>query len=134
MYTKRRVVGSIAALFLLLSGSFALADSPKNIATPDRHSVEAKGKINLYRIQAEGMKMGEGKEQVDAELFITLDSDPKMVYTLELKGGSPAANKVMADTLRDAYVNKLPVTIYHQMAIKTDNNLKILMVQLNGDK
>ncbi|WP_455222253.1 hypothetical protein [Kaarinaea lacus] len=131
MSIKRRVVGSIAALFLLLSGPMVLADAPKNIKSPDRHSVEVKGKISLYRVQAEGMKLGEGQNQVDAELFITLDSDPKMVYTLQLKSNSPAANKVMADTLREAYVNKLPVTIYHQMSTKQDNNLKILMVQLN---
>jgi len=131
MYIKRRVVSSIAALFLLLSGSMVFADAPKNIQSPDRHSVEVKGKVSLYRIQTEGMKLGEGQNQVDAELFITLDSDPKMVYTLQLKGNSPTANKVMADTLRDAYVNKLPVTIYHQMSTKQDNNLKILMVQLN---
>ena len=134
MSIKRRVVGSIAVLFLMLSGPIVLADAPKNIESPDRHSVEVKGKVSLYRVQAEGMKLGEGQNQVDAELFITLDSDPKMVYTLQLKGNSPTANKVMADTLRDAYVNKLPVTIYHQMSTKQDNNLKILMVQLNGDK
>ncbi|WP_455219152.1 hypothetical protein [Kaarinaea lacus] len=47
MNTKHLVVGSIAALFLLLSGSAVLADSPKDIKTPDRHSVEVKGKVNL---------------------------------------------------------------------------------------
>ena len=131
MNIKRQVVGSVVSLCFLLSGFAAFADSPKNISTPDRHSVEVKGKVNLYRVQIEGMKMGEGQNVADAELFITLDSDPKMVYTLQLKGNSPAANKVMADTLRDAYVNKLPVTIYHQISVKQDNNLKILMVQLN---
>ena len=131
MYKQYRVVGSIAALFLLLSGPMVLADAPKDITSPDRHSVEVKGKVSLYRVQTEGMKLGEGKDQADAELFVTLDSDPKMVYTLQLKSNSPTANKVMADTLREAYVNKLPVTIYHQMATKQDNNLKILMVQLN---
>jgi hypothetical protein len=62
---------------------------------------------------------------------VTLDSDPEMVYTLQLKSNSPQANRVMADTLREAYINKLPVTLYHQIGIKQKNNLKILMVQLN---
>jgi hypothetical protein len=131
MNTKKWITGSIAASFFLLSGFAALADAPKTIQAPDPHSVEVKGKVNLYRVQVEGMKLGDGKELADAELFITLDSNPKMVYTLELKGGSPASNKVMADTLRDAYVNKLPVTIYHQISTTQANNLKILMVQLN---
>ena len=131
MNTKNLVVGSIAALFLVLSGSTVMADSPKDIKTPDRHSVEVSGKIKLYRVQVEGMNLGDGKDKADAELFITLDSKPDMVYTLQLKGHDSATNKVMADTLRDAYVNKLPVTLYHQIGIKKDNNFKILMVQLN---
>jgi hypothetical protein len=131
MNTKHLVVGSIAALFLFLSGSTVLADSPKDIKTPDRHSVEVKGKINLYRVQVQDMNLGEGQDKADAELFVTLDSKPDMVYTLELKSNSPASNKVMADTLRDAYVNKLPVTLYHQMGIKKENNFKIMMIQLN---
>ena len=130
MVTLRRLSACITAL-LLLTGTAAFADSPKTVSAPDRHSVEVKGKVSLYRVQIEGMKLGEGQNLADAELFVSLDSDPKMVYTLQLKGNSPQANRVMADTLRDAYVNKLPVTLYHQIGIKQDNNLKILMVQLN---
>ena len=131
MNTKHLVVGSIVALFLLLNGSAVLADSPKDLKTPDRHSVEVKGKINLYRVQVQDMNLGEGQDKANAELFVTLDSNPKMVYTLELKSNSPASNRVMADTLRDAYVNKLPVTLYHQMGVKKENNFKIMMIQLN---
>jgi len=131
MNTKHLVVGSIAALFLVFSGSAVLADSPKDIKTPDRHSVEVTGKINLYRVQVQDMNLGEGQDQANAEVFVTLDSNPKMVYTLELKSNSPASNKVMADTLRDAYVNKLPVTLYHQIGVKKENNFKIMMIQLN---
>lgn len=120
-----------AALLMLFIGPAVLADSPKTITTPDRHSVEVKGKVKLYRVQIEGMQLGEGQEKADAELFVTLDSDPKMVYTLQLKSNSPQANRVMAETLRDAYINKLPVTLYHQIGIKQKNNLKILMVQLD---
>ena len=126
-----KIAGCLTAMLLLSGPAATFADSPKTIATPDRHSVEVKGKVKLYRVQIEGMKMGEGKNIADAELFVTLDSNPKMVYTLQLKKDSPQANKVMAETLRDAYINKLPVTLYHQIGIKQDNNLKILMVQLN---
>jgi hypothetical protein len=108
-----------------------LADSPKTLAAPDSHSVEVTGKINLYRVQVEGMQLGEGKDKANAEVFVTLDSKPGMVYALQIHGDSPPANQVIADTLRDAYVNKLPVTLYHQIAIKKNNNFKILMVQLN---
>ncbi|HEY5603940.1 MAG TPA: hypothetical protein VIM41_12590 [Gammaproteobacteria bacterium] len=129
---KKQIISAGFALLLITAGTPAvMADAPKGIDAPDPHSVEVKGKISLYRVQIEGMKLGEGKNQTDAELFVTLDSNPKMVYTLELKDKSPAANKVIADTLRDAYVNKLPVTLYHQMSTQKENNFKILMVQLN---
>ena len=131
MKLVKRITGCITALLLLVGMGASFADSPKSITAPDRHSVEVKGKVNLYRVQIEGMKLGEGQNQADAELFVTLDSDPKMVYTLQLKKDSPQANKVIAETLRDAYINKLPVTLYHQIGVKQDNNLKILMVQLN---
>lgn len=131
MKLVKSITGCITALLLLVGMGASFADSPKTIAAPDRHSVEVKGKVKLYRVQIEGMKMGEGKNVADAELFVTLDSNPKMVYTLQLKKDSPQANRVIAETLRDAYINKLPVTLYHQIGIKQDNNLKILMVQLN---
>ena len=131
MSIRSSVVIGLAAVMSIVFGSVAYADSPKTIESPDRHSVEVKGKINLYRVQIEGMNMGEGKEQVDAEVFVTLDSKPGMVYSLQLHKDSPQSNNVMADTLRDAYINKIPVTLYHQMTVKQSNNLKILMVQMN---
>lgn len=121
------------AVFLLLfsTNGIVFADSPKDITAPDRHSVEVKGKINLFRVQVEGMNLGEGENAAKAEVFVTLDSHPGMVYALQIHGDTPPSNRVIADTLRDAYINKIPVTLYHQMAIKKQNNFKILMVQLD---
>lgn len=129
----RSVVGMVASLGLLLVG-VAVADSPVNIDKPDSHSVEVKGKVSLYRVQVEGMNFGTGKNKTHAEVFVSLDTQPGMIYTLALhddKNVENAANKEIADTLRTAYVNGLPVTLYHQIPIRKDNNLKILMVQLN---
>jgi hypothetical protein len=129
----RSVISLGATLGLLFAGA-ALADSPVKIDKPDSHSVEVRGKINLYRVQVEGMNFGKGKNQSHAEVLVTLDSQPGMIYTLSLHdthNGESAVNREIADTLRTAYVNKSPVTLYHQMAIKRDNNFKILMVQLD---
>ena len=132
MNTGKYLVGTILSVLLLCTFSLAMADSPADLSTPDRHSVEVKGKIKLFRIQAEGLDLGTGANKTDGEVFVTLDSEPKMVYTLQLHGDSPKTNQVMADTLRDAYINNIPVTIYHQMSIKDKtNNLKILMVQMS---
>lgn len=126
-----RVIGYLAVLSLLSFAPMALADAPKSVTEPDRHSVVVTGKVSLFRVQVEGMRMGKGKDQVDAEVFVSLDSDPKMVYAIQLKRTSPPANKAMADTLRDAYISKAPVTIYRQLDVKKSNNYKVLMVQLN---
>jgi hypothetical protein len=131
MTIGNRISLLVTLLVLSVFGTAAFADSPKNLSSPDRHSVEVTGKVSLYRVQIEGMNIGEGNNKADAEVFISLDTTPKMVYTLRLKSNSPVANKVMAETLRDAYINKVPVTLYHQVGIKQGNNLKILMVQFN---
>lgn len=133
---KRSVVVWIAFLGLLFAGA-AMADSPVQIDKPDSHSVEVKGKVSLYRVQVEGMNFGQGKNKSHAEVLVTLDSQPGMIFTLSLHGAKSAdveslANREIAETLRTAYVNKIPVTLYHQIPIKKSNNLKILMVQMNN--
>lgn len=131
MITKRFGMMHLIVAWILVSGGLVYADSPKTIEAPDRHSVEVKGKIKLYRVQIENMNLGEGKNASDAEVFVTLDSKPGMVYTLKITSSTPPANQVIADTLRDAYVNKIPVTLYHQLSMDRDNNFKILMVQMD---
>ena len=131
MITRTWKIFLLAVLATMVSTPVVLADSPKTIDSPDRHSVEVKGKINLYRVQVEGMQLGEGKNKSNSEVFVTLDSSPKTIYALAIHGDSPQSNRVIADTLRDAYINKIPVTLYHQMSMTQDNNYKILMVQMN---
>jgi len=131
MITKKLSAFCLASLLMFVFSTVVYADSPTSIKGPDRHSVEVKGKIKLYRVQIEDMNLGEGKNAANAEVFVTLDSKPDMVYALQIKGNTPPANQVMADTLRDAYINNIPVTLYHQMAVGRDNNFNILMVQLD---
>jgi hypothetical protein len=130
---KYSVIGFLVSLGLLFGG-IAVADSPVQLDKPDSHSVAVKGKVSLFRVQVEGMNFGKGQNKTHAEVFVMLDSKPGMIYSLALHDGknhqSPA-NQEIADTLRTAYVNKLPVTLYHQIAVNRDNNFKILMVQLN---
>lgn len=130
-----RRTGVLVASLSLVCVSAAFADSPVRIDRPDSHSVEVKGKVNLYRVQIEGMNFGQGQNKADAEVFVTLDSKPGMIYTLSLhQPGSKEhdpVNQEIAQTLRDAYVSQAPVTLYHQIAIKKDNNFRIMMVQLN---
>lgn len=121
----------LTGALVLFYSQLAAADSPASLAGPDRHSVEVKGKISLYRVQIEGMNLGKNSDKADAEVFITLDKDPSVVYALDIHKDSPRSNQVIADTLREAYFNNRPVTIYHQIAPARKNNFKILMVQLS---
>jgi len=127
-----RVVTGLMTMLLLFVGTAVLADSPKDTKNPDAHSVEVRGKVVLYRVQIEGMNLGQtAADKADAEVFVALDSDPKIIFTLQLKHNSPDVNRVMADILREAYFKKAPVTIYRQIDMKRTNNYKILMVQVN---
>jgi hypothetical protein len=132
---SRLILGSLLVLGLFAGGA-ALADSPVRIDQPDRHSVEVKGKVSLYRVQVEGMNFGTGRNKTHAEVLVTIDSQPGKVFTLALAvhDGNTAGsvvNQEIANTLRMAYVNRLPVTLYHQITTRRDNNFKILVVQLD---
>ncbi len=116
-------------LTLTTLAPLALADTPPSLQVPDTHSIQSKGVINLYRVQIQGLEFGRDKEMIDAEVFVTLDSKPGMVFTLRLHDDSPPVNTVIAEMLREAYLSKSPVTIYHQIAPER-KNVKIHMVQL----
>jgi hypothetical protein len=135
MVILKRSMGVLLASLGLFIAPVVLADSPVSLDKPDSHSVEVKGKVKLFRVQIEDMNLGEGKDKVNAEVFIQLDSKPGMIYSLSLnnpvnKTHDPVKQE-MADTLRAAYINKTPVTIYHQIDMKRTNLFKIIMVQLN---
>lgn len=121
----------ITTAFMIVASN-TWADTPPKINVPDTHSVEHKGKINLYRVQVQGLEFGRGEEEVDAEVLVTLDTQPGMVYTLRLHPDSPPVNKVLADTLRDAYLSQTPVTLYHQIAPGGKKHVKIHMIQLDA--
>jgi len=119
----------LATLFVF-SGASALADSPTMLDVADSHSVANKGKINLYRVQIQGLEFGKNKEALDAEVLVTLDTQPGMVFGLRLHSDSPPINQVMADTLRAAYLNQTPVTLQHQIA-PGKKHAKIHVIQLD---
>ncbi len=129
----KRIFSTATLLVALAIMPLAQADSPPNITTLDSHSVEAKGKITLYRVQVQGMEFGAAKKQSDAEVLVTLDSTPGNVYVLRLHQDSPPATTVMANTLRDAFLSNTNITLYYLKVPDAPNtkNFKINVVQLN---
>ena len=67
-----------------------------------------------------------------AEALVTLDSQPGKVFGIR-HHEEVAATENIIDTLREAYLHNLPVTIEHGIA-PGKNNLKIIWVQLGEAK
>ena len=128
---KSAIRNVIIVFVLAMAGSVALADTPPSLKVPDTHSIESKGKLTLYRVQVQGLEFGRENERIDAEVFVTIDSEPDMVFTLRMHDDSPPVNAIIAETLREAYMTNTPITIYHQIAPPGRKNVKIHMVQFD---
>ena len=120
---------TIAALSIVsLVPALALADTPRTLAGPHTHGVVVSGKIDLFRAQEKGLEIGSKEDYLDAEVLVTLDSQPGKVYGISVHDNDPSVNAIV-ETLRQAYLNGVPVTLQHRIA-PGKNNLKIIWVQL----
>ncbi len=122
----------VALVFSLLTLAVATvnADTPKTLAGPHGHGKNVTGNITLFRAQTEGLEIGDKKDFLDAEVLVTLDSEPGKVFGIRYHENKPA-NGAIIDTLREAYINNKPVTIQHRFS-PGKTNLKIIWVQLGG--
>src|SRR3569833_1898243 len=126
----KRILSTALLLGSLIAAPLVHADSPPNIKTPDTHSVEAKGKVALNRVQIQGLEFGKDRHTAAAEVLVSLDRAPDDVNVIRLHEDSPPIIMVMADTLRDAFLSQSNVTLYYQK-IPDRKNLNIHVVQLN---
>lgn len=95
---------------LLFAASFAYADTPTSLRGEHGAQETASGKITLFRVQTAGLGLGARNDHINADVFITLDSAPDKVYGVSTKTTDTAASE-MIDTLREAYLHGIPVTI-----------------------
>lgn len=126
----KTLVGIFSALILTFTTGYAFADTPTSLAGPHGHGQEVKGKITMFRSQQENLEIGSKSDFLDAEVLVTLDTQPGKVFGVRLHGDSEANNQIV-ETLRSAYLNNRSVVIQHRLA-PDKNNLKIIWVQL-GD-
>ena len=126
MKTLKPLVLSAALAFGAVP--FANADTPPTLAGPHGHGVDVSGKITLFRTQTQGLEIGRGDNYLDAEVLVTLDTQPGKVFGLRYHEDSSAARAIV-ETLRAAYMENRPVTLQHQMA-PGKQHLKINWVQL----
>lgn len=126
----KRYMGFIGVLFFALATGLSYADTPKSLAGPHGHGQEAKGKITMFRSQQQNLELGADSDFLDAEVLVTLDTQPGKVYGVRLHGDSEA-NAQIAETLRAAYLANRPVVLQHRLDVGK-KNLQIIWVQL-GD-
>ena len=120
-------------VFILLSGllfaaSFAQADTPGSLRGEHGSSFTATGKVTLFRVQIKGLEMGPANDRLDAEVLVTLDSEPDKGFGIRLHEDEPDARE-MIETLRAAYLQHVPVTIQSPLT-PGRNNLRVTWVQL----
>lgn len=123
MRNLSRALTSIAAL--LLSVSLAQADVPTSLSEHGGQMIVS-GKITLFRVQIKGLQFGPANDRVNAEVLVTLDSKPGMVFGVA--EDEPAASEMTA-TLREAYLHGMSVRIEVPMD-PARKNLKIIVVEL----
>src|SRR3569832_2468633 len=102
----KRILSPALLLGSLIAAPLVHAASPPNIKTPDTHSVEAKGKVALYRVQIQGLEFGKDRHKADAEVLKTQNNTPEENNEKRQHEDSPPIYKVMADTLRDAFLSQ----------------------------
>lgn len=123
-----KVIALVAGALLMLSA--AQADTPKSLTEHVHGNTTTwAGKIAMFRSQAKNVEFGPEADRLDAEVLITLDSQPGMVFGIRLHDDEPSARE-MIETLRAAYFGKLPITIESQAGPSGRKNLKINWVQL----
>jgi hypothetical protein len=107
----------------------AQADAPSSLHLPDTHSDKNMGKISLYRNQIKDYKFGKNDDITNNTVFITLDTMGDKVFTLSLHE-DPVVNTEIAETLREAYLHDMTVTLYSSKFVKEGGAMKIHAVQL----
>jgi hypothetical protein len=124
----KQAIQAVAVVMAMTLAVPVMADTPASLAGPHGHAKNISGKITLFRAQSKGIEIGSGFDKLDAEVLVVLDSKPDLVLGIAYHDVEPASETMIA-TLREAYINKMPVTIQYADA-PGKKNLKINWVQL----
>jgi hypothetical protein len=126
MKTLYRLLVPIMAL--LFSVSLAQADTPGSLRGEHAAMMTKSGKISLFRAQIQGLEIGPPNDRLDAEVLVTLDSQPDTVFGISYHQEDPAA-RTMIETLREAYLHDMPVTLQAPL-LPGRKHLRLIWVQL----
>lgn len=126
MKTLYRLLVPIMAL--IFSVSLAQADTPGSLRGEHAAMMTKSGKISLFRAQIKGLEIGPPNDRLDAEVLVTLDSQPDTVFGISYHQEDPAA-RTMIETLREAYLHDMPVTLQAPL-LPGRKHLRLIWVQL----
>ena len=118
----------VPIMALLFSVSLAQADTPSSLRGEHAAMMTKSGKISLFRAQIKGLEIGPPKDRLDAEVLVTLDSQPDTVFGISYHQEDPAA-RTMIETLREAYLHDMPVTV-QAPSLPGRKHLRLIWVQL----
>lgn len=128
---KRIVILAVLPVILLLNSTITVADvNPDMDAHARGASIATTGKITSIRAQVEGLEFGDKGDFLDAEVLVKLDTAPDMTLGYRYHEKHSPSLALMADLLKEAYLNDLPVTIFHTQLPKKMNQT-IIWVELS---
>ena len=113
---------------VLFTVSMAQADTPGSLRGEHGAQTTLSGKITLFRAQIQGLEIGPPNDRLDAEVLVTLDSQPDTVFGISYHKEDPAA-RTMIETLREAYLHDMPVTVQAPL-LPGRKHLRLIWVQL----
>ena len=96
------------------------------------YSSQTSGFIKKFRLSFDRSQVRKDNTY-RSQLFVTLDSNPKLEYTVYIGDDSEFSAEVITETLRYAYKNRLPITIFHEIPLRASQQFKILMVQISEE-
>jgi len=94
-------------------------------------SSEVSGVIKKFRLTIDDSET-QKNNVYRSELYVSLDSKPNQEFTVQISNDSENSSEVITETLRYAYMNHLPVTIFHELPLQDSDQYRILMVQIGG--
>jgi len=128
---RSRIDGvKVIALVIFVFFPFSLFADTNPLDQSKLVSAQASGLIKKFRLNIN--PGGANSSDYSSELFVTLDNSPDMEYSVEIRQDSEISADIITETLRYAYMHRLPVSIFHVMPLEESKQMKILMVQIRG--
>jgi hypothetical protein len=109
-------------------GLLRITDLPPEWDDPIGAVVAAEGRLELLRVHDVGTKFGPASDVLDAEVVVTLDTEPEKAFGFQLRpGDDEGARRGMLDELRDAFNRGIRVRLeYVRTGCRTGTIIRVI--------